>query len=274
MKGSSQVIMGATLIMAASLAIVVGLVLVLFAELYCSLLLRRRRSSRQQLCSNPAASSATAISATPVTIPSPSSFNPSDPSPLSSFYAQGVLHAPRSLLFPALPSPDAAKRQYRHSEDDLESNSAASPPPKFITCSSLPGGNIQEDCSFQVGPARSTSSHLVYISNPIYDNDATDRAKNQSPNTPFETPDSSPSHLECGTSSGADDECDDEDRTARTGREPNTPPLTPMKKLPAQACSVPLRDAGSLCTSGTDSNTNRGLLWSSSSGTPCTSPSW
>ncbi|KAE9464536.1 hypothetical protein C3L33_03645, partial [Rhododendron williamsianum] len=43
MKGTSKVIMGATLVMLAILATVLGLVLVLLAELYCSMLLRRRR---------------------------------------------------------------------------------------------------------------------------------------------------------------------------------------------------------------------------------------
>lgn len=251
MKESSQVIMGATLIMAASLAIVLGLVFVLLAELYCSLLLRRCRRHRshhhQQLC-NPAASSVTILSATSATIPSPS-LNPSPtPSPLSSFYAHGVLHAPRSLLFPALRSPSAPAKHYLLHDE-------ASSPLNVIPLS-LPSPAIKEESPYRFEP-RTSDHHLVYISNPIYDNDAANAPNGQLPDTPFETPCSSPSRHDSVSSSG----------------ESNTPPLTPMKKLPAEACSVPLRDVGSLCTSRSDSNTNHGIL-SSSSGTPCTSPSW
>lgn len=276
MKGSSQVILGATLILAASLAIVLSLVLVLLAELYCSLLLRRWRGDQQHL-SNLKGS---AGSATLVTILSPSSsVNPSTPSPLSNFYAQGVLHAPRSVLFPALPSPDAAVKNYGLSGEALELSptphqigliDAAPPPSSFISLSN-PSRIIQEECSFQFRP--STSSHPVYISNPVYDSDATDRANDQLPDMALETPSSTASCLESGSSSGADNERDDETRTW-TRQEAEAPPLTPTKELPAQACSVPLRDAGSLYTSVSDSNNNHGLLSSFSSGTPCTSPSW
>ena len=51
MKGASKVIMGATLVMVVSLAIVLGLILVLLVELYCSLLLRRRRQLKDSTAS-------------------------------------------------------------------------------------------------------------------------------------------------------------------------------------------------------------------------------
>ncbi|KAK5829865.1 hypothetical protein PVK06_013658 [Gossypium arboreum] len=78
------------------------------------------------------------------------------------------------------------------------------------------------------------------------------------PDTPFERPDTSPSHLE---NNGSKAELS------------MTSPSSPMKKLPAQICPISLRDARSLVTLGSDSNSNNGLS-SFSSGSPCTSPSW
>ncbi|KAK3041672.1 hypothetical protein RJ639_001482, partial [Escallonia herrerae] len=104
--------------------------------------------------------------------------------------------------------------------------------------------------------------HLVYISNPIYDNEDGRPSRAE---TPFETPDTSPSRLETGGSSGDEDR--DQSIPSSPPSLPTTPPLTPMKKLPTEACSVSLRDARSLGTSGSDSNSNNGRS-SSSSGTP------
>lgn len=122
---------------------------------------------------------------------------------------------------------------------------------------------------------RSTPDFL-YISNPIYDNQATNAA-----DTPFETPASSPSCLEDGCSCSSDSEEDGGEICVNEVKidpssvcSPLTPPLTPMKKLPAQACSVPLRDVRSLGTSSNnDTNSNIGLS-SSASCSPTTSPSW
>lgn len=100
---------------------------------------------------------------------------------------------------------------------------------------------------------------FIYISNPIYNNSKVD--------TPFVTPDTSPSRLDERIEFCGEDEVEDEE-----GDE--TPPLTPMKKLPAEGCSVSLRDARSLCTTGSDSNSNNECISTSSLGSPSTSPSW
>ncbi|KAL3745001.1 hypothetical protein ACJRO7_014155 [Eucalyptus globulus] len=101
--------------------------------------------------------------------------------------------------------------------------------------------NFSVQGSYDFGNA---SEHPVSISNPIYHNDV--NRPNRPVNNPFETPDY-----------------------------PVTPPLTPMKKLPAQGCSVPLTDAGSPCTSGSDSHlhSDNGLSFSST-GNSSASPSW
>lgn len=255
--------MGATLVMVVSLAVVLGLILVLLAELYCSLLLRRRRQLRTTAAAVPTA-------VTTRTNASPSSHTPSSyfqqhsppppapPLPFTSIYAHGVLQAPRSFLFPAVSSKvdvAEAKRQLSelHQVIQMQTQTASSPP--------KPIQEGQDSLQGSSGPT-SCGEHLVYISNPIYENE---ESKASGENTPFETPHTSPSHLERSGSSG-------EDEVAQVSPS-NTPPVTPMKKLPAEACSVPLRDARSLGTSGSESHSNNGLS-SSSSGTPCTSPSW
>ncbi|KAJ0090554.1 hypothetical protein Patl1_13225 [Pistacia atlantica] len=283
MKGTSKVIMGATLAMVVSLAIVLGLILVLLVELYCSLLLRRR-----QLRNNTSNTTTTINS-----IPSqPLQTQDRSASTLGSFYSQGVLDAPRSFLFPAVSSKEnkienKGRSFQLHSVLDirtLESNTSPhhigilspSSPPTSFTTSPQP---IQET-PLQVGTNSSCRAHeeanyggdggedFVYISNPIYDNDASRLSR---ADTPFETPDTSPSRLETGGSSGEDEIAQPSPSSQHSL--PITPPLTPMKKLPAEACSVSLRDARSLGTSRSDSVSNNGLS-SSSSGTPCTSPSW
>ncbi|KAI4347133.1 hypothetical protein L6164_007976 [Bauhinia variegata] len=295
MKGTSKVIMGATLVMVVSLAVVLGLILVLLAELYCSLLLRRRRQLR-----NTNSNSNTIPIQTPTTTvasgPSPQASFPQEQSPpslFSSIYAQGVLQAPRSFLFPeAATKEDMAEPKKQLSElhqviqtPTQESNSnvsprqigllsASSPPPSLSSfISKTLSKPIEQDplqdiaSAATICPDKSSRAgeHLVYISNPIYENGESN------PNTPFETPDTSPSRLERSCSSGDDDAAAQGSPSSSSPQSPPyTPPLTPMKKLPAEACSVSLRDARSLGTSGSDSNG----LSSSSSASPCTSPSW
>ncbi|KAJ8770977.1 hypothetical protein K2173_022878 [Erythroxylum novogranatense] len=246
--------MGATLVMVVTLAIVLGLVLVLLAELYCTLLVRRR-----QLRFAP--SSATASTNTTHAGPQNQSFSRH----LSSYYCQGVLQAPRSFLYPSIPrkgNNQAAETRNKQCHplhrviQVLIQESNVIPQEIGIIKSSPPTTSLETSPRSEL-PARTRNEkacavageQLVYISNPIYDNEA---SKPGMADTPFQTPDTFPSS-------------------------PNilfrSPPLTPMKKLPAEACSVPMRDARSLGTSGSDSVTNNGLS-SSSSGTPCTSPSW
>ncbi|GMH23805.1 hypothetical protein Nepgr_025648 [Nepenthes gracilis] len=288
MKGTSKVIMGATLVVVSSLAILLGLVLVLLAELYCSLLLRRRRLKTPQ--------SSTATATTTGDAPIQAQDHPVS-SPLSSFYSQGVLRAPRSILFPKLPSEreqaasdDLEKQRctFHHflSIQTLESSAmplrkglASSPSPSGVP-SGGPGPSAEpeelETGDDSAGGGREIScggggkEQFVYISNPIYDNDA--NMPGRADGTPFETPDSSPSRLEISGASSGDDE-----RAKASPSYPSssamTPPLTPMKELPAKACSIALRDARSLATSASDSNSPK-CASSSSSGSPCTSPSW
>ncbi|KAK2645700.1 hypothetical protein Ddye_020904 [Dipteronia dyeriana] len=267
MKDSSKVIMGATLVMVVSLAIVLGLVLVLLVELYCSILLRRRRLRNTTNTTNTSASPSQSLQA-----------QDRSPSPLSSFYAQGVLDAPRSFLFPAVSSKEnnvEIKNQSLKLQSVLEIQTQKSntnhhhmgiiSPPSQSTPLITSPHPIQE-IPIQVA-TNSTSGcsggggcreHFVYISNPIYDNNDASRLVSRA-DTPFETPYTSPSRLETDGSSGEDESL-----------VVTTPPLTPMKKLPVEACSVALRDVG---TSGSDSVSNNGLS-SSSSGSPRTSPSW
>lgn len=103
--------------------------------------------------------------------------------------------------------------------------------------------------------------HLVYISNPIYENDEECKGSSGS-DTPFETPPTSPSRLEPIGSSGEDE--------AAQPSPSHTPPLSPMKKLLAEASSVSLKHAASLGNLGSDSHCNNGLS-STLSATPCTS---
>ncbi|OMO94081.1 hypothetical protein CCACVL1_06186 [Corchorus capsularis] len=302
MKGASKVIMGATLVMVISLAIVLTLILVLLAELYCSLLLRRRRQVKKPTTDeeDTTAAAATTTTTSPIFSTSSQRRPPQDDqdkpncSPLSSFYAQGVLHAPRNFLFPAaLP----CKQKNLHFEKDelhgaQESNTSPHQigilsPTSPLSTSFGTSPQPAQEISIQVGSSGTNiKENFVYISNPIYDNEADGVGRPSMPDTPFETPDSSPSRLENGGSSGEDDEqsnnkAEDSDNVGvklksvfYSTSPPLTPPLSPMKKLPAQACSVSLRDARSLLvTSGSDSNSNNGLS-SSSSGSPCTSPSW
>ncbi|RDX61710.1 hypothetical protein CR513_60036, partial [Mucuna pruriens] len=247
MKGTSKFIMGATLVMVVTLAIVLGLILVLLAELYCSLLLRRRQLRKTNT-----------IPMSTTTINSASSSH----TPLSNVYSQGVLQAPRRFLFPC--KNDLAEANASPHGIGLVSLSFSSSPLASFLARAPPRA-VQQDT---LACAEGDDDHLVYISNPIYDNE---EAKACGANTPFQTPHTSPSRLQTSASSvnnDDDDDTHDDDDDAHSS--PSlTPPLTPMNKLPS---SVSLRDATSFAASATDSHSINGP--SSSSDTPSTSPSW
>ncbi|KAK9148895.1 hypothetical protein Scep_007652 [Stephania cephalantha] len=302
MKGSSKLVMVATLITALSLTMVLLLILVLLAQLYCSLLRNRRLTNTTPTAT--AAATSTAFSSQLLS------------SPLSNVYAQGVLRAPRSFLFPVIIGKEEQERRQLEQQErkhglhkhqklhqcQMSSSShhignmvsATTSPlsPSFISVVPRPPNpSIQE-----VGLKASTSStsngaeHFVYISNPIYDNEASRRRPSSNggdesdDHTPFETPDTSPSRLETGgCSSSSDDEDDSEEVGPKKGDHSSscsssspappllatsTPPLTPMKKLSigpnssTGTCSL----ISQCCSSGTSS--------SSSCASPCTSPSW
>ncbi|XP_050379316.1 uncharacterized protein LOC126796543 [Argentina anserina] len=283
MKGTSKVIMGATLVMVVSLAIVLGLIMVLLAELYCSLLLRRRRqhktgSTNSIVNTELSTTTVSATKATTTTFSAEPSSQTQGP-PLGSFL--GVLRAPRSFLFPSCKEEyNAEPKKQHHSHHrvlDIPNQEISNETPS-ISVANSPQPKQQDPVQAGTIPNTAGEDHLVYISNPIYDNEA-NRASSSTTgaNTPFETPDTSPSRLEMGGSSSSSGEDNDEvaqpTPSGSGPSSPTTPPLTPMKTLPKEACSVSLRDARSLGTSGSDSNTNNGNS-SSSSGSPCTSPSW
>ncbi|CAL0323986.1 unnamed protein product [Lupinus luteus] len=284
MKGTSKVIMGATLVFVLTLAVVLGLIIVLLADLYCSLLLRRhrRRQMRNPTTTTTIPNIASSPSHTPQQHPPP---------PFTSIYSQGVFQAPRTFLFPPFDSTHnmaEPKIQQQHLSElhqviqiqaNANANANASSLESFM--SRAPSKPVQQD-SLQGSSSSRISiknidkacndgeQHLVYISNPIYENE---EGKESEPNTPFETPDTSPSRLERSGSSSDDDgvvevsHCDVQTL-------PCTPPLTPMKKLhgPEETSSVSLRDARSLGTSGSDSHSNNVL--SNSSTASFSSSSW
>ncbi|CAJ1951803.1 unnamed protein product [Sphenostylis stenocarpa] len=254
MKGTSKFIMGATLVMVVSLAIVLGLILVLLAELYCSLLLQRRqlRKNNNSNTTNTVPISATQTTTTTMSN-SPPSLTPHSPHPpFTNVYSQGVLQAPRSFLFPCKDEPNATPRGIGlvsvSSLSPLASFLARAPPPQPLQqANTLQGGVSEKPCGGGV-------EHLVYISNPIYENEFEGKASGV---TPFETPHTSPSRFERSGSSGEDDDRNDsaaakESPCACANPPPSlTPPLTPMKKLPAEGSSVSLRDATSLASAKT-----------------------
>ncbi|QCD92110.1 hypothetical protein DEO72_LG5g171 [Vigna unguiculata] len=259
MKPTSKFIMAATLVMVVTLAIVLGLILVLLAELYCSLLLHRRHLRKKTTIPISAAPAATTISKPPplLTPHSPPSPPPPPPPSFTTVYSQGVLQAPRSFLFPCKDEPNPTPRGI-----GLVSVSSSSPLASFLARAPPPPQSLQ--------PCGGGMEHLVYISNPIYENESEVKASRV--NTPFETPNTSPSR---GSSGEDHDDDDDRNGGADCSHSPPslTPPLTPMKKLPAEGSSVSLRDATSLGTSGSDTQSINGPS-SSSSDTPSTSPSW
>jgi len=271
--------MGATLVMVLSLAIVLGLILVLLAELYCSLLFHRRQLRKKTNATTIPISTTLATTTTAISNPPPSltPHSPPPPPPLpppfTTVYSQGVLQAPRSFLFPCKDEPNATPRRIglvsvSSLSSPLASFLARAPPPQSLQQANTPqGGANEKPCGGSI------VEHLVYISNPIYENELEVKASRV--NTPFETPHTSPSRLERSGSSGEDDDRNGAAAKGSPSHSPPslTPPLTPMKKLPAEGSSVSLRDATSLGTSGSDTQSINGPS-SSSSDTPSTSPSW
>ncbi|XP_068641971.1 uncharacterized protein [Aristolochia californica] len=189
--------------MASSLLIVLGLLLVLLAELYCSLL--RSSPDRKQA-------------------------DDEEQPPLS-----GRERVTTSLrLIGLISAPTLAAKATQHQPED----------------------NMDEEVEADVSDC---NDHLFYISNPIYDQVAAGVGDNasggtdDSSTTPFETPDSSPSHFEIATE-GKEGDADS-----------LSPPIVPMKKLPPRAASITL-------SATTDSNIASSS--SSSFSPPCNSPSW
>lgn len=237
--------MAAVMVIVVSLVIVLGLVLILLAELYCSMLFSRSQKNQKR------SSLASVIEAEAAELPDQQFTSP----PLNSFYAHGVLRAPRNFLFPAISDRNTSTALAA----DLEIQIGESPDS---------GTFRSPSASMRV---RDYEDQLIYICNPIYDN-------NEAPNlvgkvdssrtdTTFETPESSPSRLETSGSPGSSD------NSVKSSSSPvvNTPPLTPMKRLevPEDTSSLCLRDARSICTMGSDSNEV-----SSTTGSTRTSPSW
>lgn len=267
MRSMPKLVMGVTLIMGASLLLVLALVLVLLAELYCSLLSKRRRLQ----IGNTAASHQRSEEDPPIAAALPTA----SLSPGCSAYDQGVLPTPaKGLLFPTLKE---HLQQSHHacgtslhfmgliSTSSLPTPSLVlsrcppAPPqlPTIVTAFEENNSIVEEDGfgntdSAAVGGGSGDGDNFIYISNPIYDSE-----EGHIVDTPFQTPDTSPSQLLSPSPSPPTN---------------YTPPLTPMKKLPPSASSVTLMDGRSLIASvsGTDSNADS----SSSSGSPCTSPSW
>lgn len=227
--GASNLMMGLTLVLVICLAVVLSLVLVLLAELYCSAILRRRNHRN------------TATSTAETTT------NPSQP--VTNFYSQSILSAPRNILYPSLAG---AGTGIENPPENQESKKD----------SSFRNGYLENN------PNNENNEDLVYISNPVFDDDDENgRRSKAAGNTPFETPETSPSRLETEGSSGSDVEGREEEITS-VKVVVETPPLTPMKKLPAT-----VNDGGD---GGGDLNSNNcdGGSSSSSSETPCTSLSW
>jgi len=285
MKDTSKVIIGVTLVMVVTLAFVIALILVLLFELYCSLLLRRHKLKNQNNNTNTQTLNNSNSTTTLTNVSSPShatqhSLSP-PPQNFSNIYSQGVLQAPRNILFPCMENISKEQSNKFHqvihvqAQESLVSSPTLSmspftsraPPPQKNTTHQV---NIDEISCLD----EEKNQQLVYISNPIYENE---EGKESGVNTPFETPNSSPSHL--AKSDSSSDDGDNNVVAAEIEVCVNspcyTPPLTPMKKLDAEACAVSLRDARSLGTNGSDSIISRSVndLSSSSSGSPSTS-SW
>ncbi|GAB2217987.1 hypothetical protein Droror1_Dr00001202 [Drosera rotundifolia] len=270
MNGTSEAIVGATvLVTVTSLAIVFCLVLVVLAELYCSFLL-----SRRQLIKGESSSDTVAAEEAP---------SPQLPdqvlrvvAPLSSSISHGVLHVPSTFF-------SQHRTESAEEPDDIEKCSkkhqflSTQSSPEISTRSSLSERNIvRGESAREVRCGRGKDQLFVYISNPVYDRDS---RMTLIKDTPFETPETSPSRLEQGGYLA--DDSDEHEMVAKKfpsgvvsiSTSLATPPLTPMKKLPSSACSVVLQDASLLVTSGSECNSHHGGPFSSS-GTPCTSPSW
>ncbi|CAJ2636851.1 unnamed protein product [Trifolium pratense] len=266
MKDTSKVIIVVTLAMVITLAFVIALILVLLAELYCSLLLRRHKNKNTNTHQT--------LNNTKTTL---TNVSPSQVSNFSNIYSQGVLQAPRNILFPKEQQQNNLHHQVIHIETFQESlissptlsmsHFTSRAPPQQQQ--QQPQKNTTHEANVGEISCLEEKNQLVYISNPIYENED---GKESGLDTPFETPNSSPSHLEKSDSS-----CDDVEAEIQVEVDSPcyTPPLTPMKKLDAEACSVSLiRSLGT--TNGSDSIISRSVngLSSSSSVSASTSPSW
>jgi hypothetical protein len=277
MKDTSKVIIGVTLVMVITLAFVIALILVLLAELYCSLLLRRHKLKNKNTNTHQT------LNNTKTTL---TNVSPSHVPNFSNIYSQGVLQAPRNILFPSIEKNVSKEQQQKnnlhhqvvHIESLISSPTLSMSP---FTSRAPPQqqqpqkNTITHETNVGEISCLEEKNQLVYISNPIYENEE-EKESGLELDTPFETPDSSPSHLEKSDSS-----CDDVEAEIQVEVGVDspcyTPPLTPMKKLDAEACSVSLRDVRSLgTTNGSDSIISRSVngLSSSSSVSPSTSPSW
>lgn len=271
--------MGATLILVLSLAVVLSLILVLLAELYCSLLLRRRSSTHTQ------DGNAAMVDEAPTQLQN--RHEPSAPS-LGRFYSHGVLNnAPRNFLFPSLSISSKHEQQLSDMEKNSQqlshflgavnstySSSEAPAPLQVIRIlsSTPPSPSDREATQEQQAQLHSavahegsrTSSklehpqHLVYISNPIFDEE--EHYKNGTATTPYATPDTSPSRLG-NTSSSSDEEEEEEGEliNVRKQQQPNPP----LKELPASEASASDSQSHSINAAAGGS--------SSVSVTPCTS---
>ncbi|WJX25844.1 hypothetical protein P8452_14840 [Trifolium repens] len=270
MKDTSKVIIGVTLVMVITLAFVIALILVLLAELYCSLLLRRHKLKNKNTNTHQT------LNNTKTTL---TNVSPSHVSNFSNIYSQGVLQAPRNILFPSIEQQqNNLHHQVVHIESLISSPTLSMSP---FTSRAPPQqqqpqkNTITHETNVGEISCLEEKNQLVYISNPIYENEE-EKESGLELDTPFETPDSSPSHLKKSDSSS--DDVEDEIQVEVEVDSPcYTPPLTPMKKLDAEACSVSLRDVRSLgTTNGSDSIISRSVngLSSSSSVSPSTSPSW
>ncbi|KEH27096.1 hypothetical protein MtrunA17_Chr6g0485411 [Medicago truncatula] len=285
MKDTSKVIIGVTLVMVVTLAFVIALILVLLFELYCSLLLRRHKLKNQNNNTQTLNNSNSTTTLTNVSSPSHATQNSLSPPPqnFSNIYSQGVLQAPRNILFPCMENISKEQSNKLHQVIHVQAlESLVSSPTLSMSPFTSRAPPPQKKTTHQVNIDEISSSleeknhhQLVYISNPIYENE---EGKESGVNTPFETPNSSPSHL-AKSDSSSDEDGDNNVVAAEIEVCVNspcyTPPLTPMKKLDAEACTVSLREARSLGTNGSDSIISRSVngLSSSSSGSPSTS-SW
>ncbi|XP_058115475.1 uncharacterized protein LOC131258278 [Magnolia sinica] len=205
--------------------------------------------------------------------------------PSSSAYTQGVLRSPPRSLFFASNKEEAEQLEccYQPSTSlhliGLISTSPQTQLPPLLPCRSPPFQKKSTSLQVEIeaveeeyagigsdrGSGAAAAEHFVCISNPIYDGEAWIES------TPFQTPDTSPSHLER-------EDCSDMEENAESMSPPSacvfTPPLTPMKKLPVNAASVTLMDSRSLVASVSGGTTDSNVASSSTSGSPCTSPSW
>ncbi|XP_024979787.1 putative protein TPRXL [Cynara cardunculus var. scolymus] len=235
MKAASNLIMWLAMVLLVSLAMVLGLVLLLLAELYCSPLISRCCCHHHLQPTTTTGNDSDGHS---------QSHSDASPSPL------------HSLTTPTDTSDDIEKQLHQPPENQDSGRTQhqdKSGQGKVATGKRCSGDSVN-GCS------------IVYISNPIFD-DENGRGStvagddDDDDKTPFETPDTSPSRLETEDSSG-----DEEISSSRT-------PLTPMKKLPAGACTVAQKDGGRLMGAwGSDTNSKNDVS-SSSSSTPSTSPS-